>query len=450
MKSEIKTYTYPNGEIQRVQLVRMDDWGELNFFRPHRSEEALDQIAAIYRTYLVPACPWIFGQMVLFALPEHVETQIPTLSKKYGELSDPLTEAAAILESGVKIRHGRPVFSGQLAKELWQELEEAHCVQLVNGQAPFTKIIPVGRELGRMTETRPDAALKVNASFFVMDCFDCATAYDSVGTPIGLCVKDGVILSPPLYHREALLVKENGSVAVTIPELEELNIEIAGRLYLAGENAQVYTRPEHKKTPRGAGRELVIIGNRIVAVHEGGGTPIPASGFVLRVDEACHAKPGEPVVYRGMEDVLFGIQVGNSIIRDGEKTSSFRSPFYNIRSPFQRVPFPPSLYPLDFQKARAARIALGANAEGKPLLLWAEGAGKLRYEPGRDSCGASLAELGEICEELGMVNAVNLDGGGSAQILLRNARSLLISDRNPTDNSEMERVVPLGLMISDF
>ena len=78
---------------------------------------------------------------------------------------------------------------------------------------------------------------------------------------------------------------------------------------------------------------------------------------------------------------------------------------------------------------------------------WAEGAGKLRYEAGRDSCGASLAELGEICEELGMLNAVNLDGGGSAQILMRNARSLLISDRNPTDNSEMERVVPLGLMI---
>ena len=447
MKSKIKTYTYPNGEIQRVQLVHLDDWGELNFFRPRRSEEALDQIAAIYRTYLVPACPWIFGQMVLFALPEKTEARFPSLSEKYGELSEPLTAAAAILESGVKIRHGRPMFSGQLAKELWQELEEAHCVQLVNGRAPFTKIIPVGRELGRMTETRLDAALKVNASFFVMDCFDCATAYDSVGTPIGLCVKDRVILRPPLYHREALLVKENGSVTVTIPELEELNIEIAGRLYRVGENAQVYTRPEHKKTPRGAGRELVIVGNRIIAVHEGGGTPVPASGFVLRVDEACPAKPGELVVYHGMEDVLFGIQVGNSIIRDREKTSSFRSPFYNIRSPFQRVPFPPSLYPLDFQKARAARIALGADAEGKPMLLWAEGAGKLRYEAGRDSCGASLTELGEICEELGMVNAVNLDGGGSAQILLRNARSLLISDRNPTDNSEMERVVPLGLMI---
>jgi exopolysaccharide biosynthesis protein len=45
-----------------------------------------------------------------------------------------------------------------------------------------------------------------------------------------------------------------------------------------------------------------------------------------------------------------------------------------------------------------------------------------------------------------MVNGVNLDGGGSAQILVNNKRSLMISDRN-TDFTESERPVPMGLII---
>ena len=80
------------------------------------------------------------------------------------------------------------------------------------------------------------------------------------------------------------------------------------------------------------------------------------------------------------------------------------------------------------------------------MILWAEGAAKLGHTAGVDSCGASLADMARICAELGMVNGVNLDGGGSAQILVNNKRSLMISDRN-TDFTESERPVPMGLII---
>ena len=79
--------------------------------------------------------------------------------------------------------------------------------------------------------------------------------------------------------------------------------------------------------------------------------------------------------------------------------------------------------------------------------MWAEGAGKLEYTPGKDSCGASLSELEQICVDAGMIHGVNLDGGGSAQFLLNNKRALLISDRNAPDNSEAERPIPSGLII---
>ncbi|MBO5097437.1 MAG: phosphodiester glycosidase family protein, partial [Agathobacter sp.] len=95
----------------------------------------------------------------------------------------------------------------------------------------------------------------------------------------------------------------------------------------------------------------------------------------------------------------------------------------------------------------AARIALGADQYGKPMLFWAEGAAKFGYVPGEGSCGASLSEMADIAADLGMVHGVNLDGGGSAQILLNGERSLMISDRKKEDHSEAERLIPLGLVV---
>ena len=444
MYSEIKTFSYPNGELQRVQLVRPENWSQLNFLKLSYCEGALDCFAKIYEQYLIPACPWLFGNLVMFYLPPDAQTEGLHDTKKYGLVADRLTAAAAALEDGVKIIGNRPVFRNERVRNLWELLESRNCIRLIRGKLPVTTIIPVGNAPGFLSQTEQTAALKVNSSFFIMDRFDCATAYDHIGTHLGLCVKDGVVENPPLFGREALLVKKDGSVSVTALQLSDLEIEIAGQTYAAGKNAVLFSRPRRARTPRGKGKELVIIGRTVAAVRDCGG-PIPASGFVLRPKGESKAVPGDLVTYRGMEDVAFGIQVGNSIVIDGKKTEGFRSRFYNIRH-LERVPFPPSLYPMDFKKARAARIALGADKDGKPMLLWAEGAGKLGYVPGTDSRGASLSDMAQICSELGMVNAVNLDGGGSAQILLNNKRNLLISDRN-ADHTEAERPVPAALII---
>ncbi|MBQ8279107.1 MAG: phosphodiester glycosidase family protein [Roseburia sp.] len=447
MDSEMKVYSYPDGEIQRVQVVRWDDWSQLDFLHLKQNDAALDCFYDIYRNYLVPGCPWIFGRMILFQLPKDLDVELPSSTEKYGVVGDKLTAASVVLQEGVKIAGGKPVFQNEQAKKLWKILEERDCVRIVCGKLPFTKVIPVGSFTGYLSETEPDVAMKVNANFFIMDPIDCATIYDQVGTVLGLCVKDGVVENPPLFGREALLVKKDDRVTIAEPDVRELEIEINGKRYKHGVNATIYTRPEAAKTPGDKGKKLAIIGRRVAAVKDGGSMQIPAAGFVLCPWERGGADEASAcVTYHGMEDVQFGIQVGNSIIRDGVKTEHFISRFYNVRK-LEKVPFPPSLYPMDFEKARAARIALGADADGKPMLFWAEGAGKLGYTPGKDSTGASLSEMAEIAADLGMVNAVNLDGGGSAQILLENKRALRISDRNKADNSDAERLVPLGLIV---
>ncbi len=441
MTSEIRIFPREHGEIQRIHLVRPESWADLEFLRPAPADGAFDCFHRIYKQYLVPAAPWVFGNLVMFRL--HPEVVLPaSLTGAYGHVADPLAVAAMALSRGVSVVGEQVYFRNRELKQFWQGLMARDCIRIVRGKLPVTTIIPVGREAGFMTES--PGRMKVNSNFFIMDPFDCATPYDHIGAPFGLLVKDGVVESPPLFSREALLVGKDGSVAIGCPELNQLKIRIGDEVFTPGENAAVYTRPRWFRTAPGR-KTLVIVGRKVVAVCDGS-APVPASGFVLCPKGQCHAKPGDTVTYEGLEHIRFGIQVGNSIIRDGVKTEKFISKFFNVKG-IQRIAFPPSLYPLDFERARAARIAIGADADGKPMILWAEGAAKIGHTPGVDSCGASLSEMAEICEAVGMKNAVNLDGGGSAQILLDNCRALMISDRKAEDGSESERPVPMGLVI---
>lgn len=446
MKSEIRTFSHPNGEIQRVHTVRLDDWSALDFLHPTSNSKALRCFADIYETYLVPTHPWLFGTFVMFCLPGDLSVPFSRETGKYGTVADDLTAATAALQQGVKLLGGKPFFASRQLRDFWKELERRQCLRIIRGKLPTTTFIPLGAAPGYLTESAPDAALKVNASFFIMDMFDCATIYDHVGTPFGLCVKDGTVENPPLFERETLLVRRDGTVSIETTNVRDLVIRINGTEYRHGQNATIYSCPETRRIRNCKGRKLVIIGCRVTAVCDRNTVDIPASGFVLVSDHADTVCPGDSVTYGGMEDILFGIQVGNSIVRNGVKTDRFLSRFCDIRA-VGTIPFPPSLYPLDFDNARAARIALGADQYEKPMLLWAEGAGKLGYKKGSDSRGASLRDMAEICCEVGMVNAVNLDGGGSAQLLLHNRRSLMISDRNREDNTEAERPVPLGLRV---
>ena len=444
MQEEWKIFEYPDGEIQRVSVVRPEAWSSLELLKPKPFDGALDCFHRIYQQFLIPAAPWVFGNLVMFRLPEDVQVPFPFGDRSHGEVAEPLTAAALGLRRGIRVSGERVRFRDGQVKAFWEELERRGCIRIARGKLPITTVIPVGNEPGLLTESEPGARMKVNGAFFIMDPFDCATAYDHIGAYIGLFVKDGRVDNPPLFDREALLVRRDGSVSVEQPRIQQLSVRIGEQVFVHGKNAHFYSRPQWCRTLPGK-MGLVIIGTRVAAVCKGS-VPIPGSGFVICPKGGCGVKPGDEVVYCGLEDVAFGIQVGNSIIRNGVKTEKFISKFFNVKG-LRRIAFPPSLYPLDFGGARAARIAIGADKEDKPMILWAEGAAKIGHVPGVDSCGATLADMARICAEVGMHNAVNLDGGGSAQLLVGNRRSLFLSDRRESDGSQQERPVPMGLVV---
>ena len=292
MKSEIKVYRFSTGEIQRVQTVRMDSWERLAFQPLQYCSEALDCYSHIYRQFLVPKCPWLFGNMILFHLPEDVTTDFSCDLGRFGKVWDPVTAAAAALKKGVRIRGGKPHFRDEKAASFWSALEARGAVTVVSGKLPTTTVIPLGNLPGYMTRQLPDARLAVNASFFIMDPFDCATVYDQVGTPLGLCVKNGIVENPPLFGREALIIRKDGSTAIEEPKIQDFTLEIREKFYTPGKNAEVFSRPERSHSPLGKGTDLVIIGRRVAAVHRGGFLPVPASGFVLRVEEPWNGECG--------------------------------------------------------------------------------------------------------------------------------------------------------------
>jgi exopolysaccharide biosynthesis protein len=76
----------------------------------------------------------------------------------------------------------------------------------------------------------------------------------------------------------------------------------------------------------------------------------------------------------------------------------------------------------DILVGRAPRTAIGITGDGKLLLVTVNG-----RQP-NISVGMTLSELGNLLIELGALQAMNLDGGGSTTMVIRNLVLNLPSD----------------------
>ena len=444
ISSEIKRFDHPDGSIQDVQVVSFESFDDLHFLRPVFTADAFYALCDLYKNYFVPRHRRYYDKLILFRLPQNMKIPELTIPAEYGEIRDDLIRVNIAFRENCCLKKGKICFRDMATEELFEELRSANDLQIAEGSRNSLTFLPVGDHIGFLSECEKQAELKVNASFFLMDKLDLGSIYDRMGSPVGLCVKDGKILNPPSFDREVLTVRKNGRVSVEKIPLSAVTIRIGDREFRDGENAEFITRTKYRKSPQG-GFDIVIAENRIVAVKEGGKTEVPSGGLIIKMKEPVDIGNGL-VEYTGLEDLSFAVQVGNSAVINGVKTEKFLSPFYHFLNPLQ-VSFPPAMYPFNYKRSRAPRIVLGADKDDKPKLLWFEGAGKFGYEKGKESCGASLSEAAEICEKLGIYNAVHLDGGGSAQILLNGKRSLKLSDRDPEDLSERERAVSIGCYI---
>ena len=96
---------------------------------------------------------------------------------------------------------------------------------------------------------------------------------------------------------------------------------------------------------------------------------------------------------------------------------------------------------IPFYLRRHPRSAVGCNAKGEIILVVVDG------RANGNAAGATIEELTSICQWLGMVEALNLDGGGSSALWSKKHGVL----NHPCDNRlfdhEGERRVMSALVV---
>lgn len=453
MEQQIDTQYEPTGEYQRYDIVSGFGWDDISFVHGVCTPASVEALASLYRTFIIPKDPQTYGILVFCHVPDTVPLPFPSDTVD-GMIYD--RQALVAYHVTKLIDEHRAVFVDDALRFEDVELDAFFARLAVQGYLTTARglsdslsYLPVSAQLdfpSRLAasspgEDVPETTVVCNAHFFLMEVSDRESPYDVLGTTYGLAVQDGVVLQPPLNHREALFVDMAGKVEIGYPELTNVGVLLDGRLYQHGKGCLFYARPECRVSPACSGTSVAIVNDRVMMVKPGGNAVVPMAGFILQTDEPITIS-NPSVGYTGLERYRLGLQVGPAMVSDGVMIDTFRCPFYQGEG----TPYPPTVFSLPYDSVKAARMSIGER-DGNPLLIWAEGASKLGYQPGEESSGRTLPEFAWYCGERRIRNLINLDGGGSAQILYQGERALLISDRQVETNLDTERPVPLCLRI---
>ncbi|HHY14754.1 MAG TPA: phosphodiester glycosidase family protein [Firmicutes bacterium] len=240
--------------------------------------------------------------------------------------------------------------------------------------------------------------------------------FDGNGRPVGIVVLDGQIISEPFAARTALGLGPQGPLMERVDWCGEVlsgaGVPLAA---LSGVNRPrladeliVYTPYYGNRTATNAyGFEATIV-NGVVTALQTGNSEIPKDGLVvsghgIKRDLLSSWRVGDeitidfrlnpPWLEQGIDQIIGG---GPRLVRDGAPVNSGEE----------------ELFRTDVLQGRAPRTAIGITADGELLLVTVNG-----RQP-NISVGMSLAELGRLLMELGAVQGMNLDGGGSTTMVI--------------------------------
>jgi exopolysaccharide biosynthesis protein len=283
----------------------------------------------------------------------------------------------------------------------------------------------VGVETVSSLATRYNAIAAVNGGYF-------RTLGTYRGDSIGVAVLEGELISEPHNKRASMGLIDSASTTEVVfghlhfsASLTAGNTTRAAKHDIDGFNRPradneliVFTPEFHRTTLTGPeGLELIVRNSRVTEVRDHkGSSPIPADGFVVSATGAARKwaleklKSGTRVrvdsrliplekeqdaIWKRARNIIGG---GPQLIKDGQ---------------IQITTAAEKMAPR-FDTDRHPRTAAGRLADGKLLFVTVDG-----RQPGV-SIGMPLTELAGLMLEMGSLNAINLDGGGSTTMVIRN------------------------------
>ena len=312
--------------------------------------------------------------------------------------------------SGLPVR----IYALTLAPDSRYELRPFSGAGAVNGRGRLAKAVVAN-----------GARAAVNACYF-----------DTDGWVIGNCKWDGSFFGVDDTPRSAFIVDKEGKASiqkdlsylgtVSLPDGRTLTIKglnrqrITDDLVLFNRNYAGSTRTnEH-------GREVRVSKGRATEVSAKGNMRLDHDSLVLsghgaNADALAHIRRGDRVAIaqtlgsRLADEARLVVGGGPLLVEKG---------VVNVRSREESMAS-------DIAYGRAPRTGVGVKADGTVLLMVVDG--RSQY-----SAGMSLKEFATYMKRFGAVSAVNLDGGGSSEMVLDGK----IMNR-PSDGSE--RPVSIGL-----
>jgi hypothetical protein len=275
----------------------------------------------------------------------------------------------------------------------------------------------VGTETTSAIVRRLSALAGINGGYF-------RTEGPYRGEPGGIFLTAGKVLSEPSRKRPGLAVSNKGSrTRAAIVDVAFQAEVVGGKNVKRGvdginrprlDDELILFTPEFDKStltgPNGA--EAVIEKGRVSAVSDAlGNAAIPSRGWVLSAHGAA-ARWLRANVKRGMRlevktDVRLSPRPGFTpefIIGGGPRLVASGRP---------AAAADPGVYSPGFADARHPRTAVGVRLDGRILLVTVDG-----RQPEK-SVGMTIAELTALLLELGAVEAINMDGGGSSTMAVR-------------------------------
>ena len=292
---------------------------------------------------------------------------------------------------------------------------------------------------------RHDAIAAINAGFFLPN-----------GDPAGVLTLDRRLVSDTRRPRGAVgITRDAGGIKLIYARLKAtatltigsgpgaMRVEIDGvDTTRARDKLMLYTPSYNEDTDTAAkGLEWVLDRPKtrpsdplrvVSGPHRAGKTPIPATGFVLSfggatrpaglgrlkrgarvsIDVTYDPLEGDPKPWSIAQDIIGGAGL---LIRDGQNVAD-----WSVEA-----------FTKGFAESRHPRTMIGDAADGTIWLVTVDG----RQPP--VSVGMTLAELRTFAQRLGLVNALNLDGGGSTTMWVRggvvNSPSDLAGPRKVSD-----------------
>lgn len=271
---------------------------------------------------------------------------------------------------------------------------------------------------------RYKAIAGINAAYFTHN-----------GDPIGTLIIDRRLISSPLYARSVFGLARSGQPLFGNPDFSgtlrvgELSVPIdAVNQPRTGDQLVVYT-PEYARSTltEEDGVELALIKGRVVGIHKAD-TLIPPDGVVVsaggekaRLLAAVRLAQLVSLDYQVLppwDDVQHAVCGGPRLMVDGR---------IDINGHVEK-------FDASIRNGRHPRTAVALTATGELLFIVVDGRSKR-------SAGMTLAELAAYVKKLGGLRAINLDGGGSSSMFIRDR----IVNR-PSDGKE--RPISNGILIT--